>query len=234
MSKPRAVILDFDGVIVRSLDLHLAGWVAAVDRVFGVRLDDPKALTGHATRTIASILARRFGDPSSAQALVAVKRAWLEERLEELPVVPGAREMFATLSALAIPHGVASNSSGLFVRGALSRLGLAVTVVICGDEVPKGKPDPGIFRECARRLGVPPEERAAVLVFEDSAHGITAAAAAGMIPIGVTTEQPGEKLRGAGARALCQDLADALAQGWLENVPWLMACQPAGASTRPK
>ncbi len=219
MSKPRAVILDFDGVIVRSLDLHLAAWVAAVERVFGVTLDDPKSLTGHATRTIANILAKRFGDPSSAQALVAIKRGWLEERLEDLPLVPGARTMFATLSALAIPHGVASNSTGLFVRGALSRLGLAAPVVICGDEVPKGKPDPGIFRECAGRLGVPSDERATVLVFEDSAHGIKAAVAAGMIAIGVTTEQPGGKLRDAGARALCRDLTDALAQGWLENVP---------------
>lgn len=219
MSKPRAVILDFDGVVARSLDLHLAAWTEAVRRVFQAPLDDPRSLTGHATRTIANILAKRHGDPSSAQTLVAVKRTWLEEHLDELPLVDGAREMLAALSALAIPHGIASNSTSAFVRGALARLGLAVPVTICGDEVPKGKPDPGIFKECALRLGISPEDRGLVLVFEDSSHGIKAATAAGMIAVGVTTEQAPEKLLAAGARATCKDLADALARGWLDALP---------------
>ena len=112
MSKPRAVILDFDGVVARSLELHLEAWAAAVQQIFRTTLEDPRSLTGHATRTIANILAKRYGDPSSAQALVSVKRAWLEEHLGELPLVEGAREMVAALSALAIPHGIASNSTG--------------------------------------------------------------------------------------------------------------------------
>jgi HAD superfamily hydrolase (TIGR01509 family) len=219
VSKPRAVILDFDGVIVRSLDLHLDAWAAAVEQVFRAPLDEPKSLTGHATRTIANILAKRYGDPSSAQALVAVKRLWLEERLDTLPLVAGARELFAELKSLSLSHGVASNSTGRFVRTALSRLGLEAPVVICGDEVAKGKPDPALFRECGSRLGVLPEDRARVLVFEDSAHGVKAVIAAGMIPIGVTTEQTEAKLRDAGAVAVCKDLADALARGWLERLP---------------
>jgi beta-phosphoglucomutase len=208
VSKPRAVILDFDGVIALSLDLHLAAWSAAVAQVFAVELEDPRSLTGHATRTIAGILAKRYGDPSSSQALVTAKR--LEERLGELPLVPGARELITELAASSIPHGIASNSTGRFVRTALERLGLSVPVVICGDEVAKGKPDPSIFWECANRLGVGPNERGQVVVFEDSAHGIKAAVAAGMIPIGVTTEQTAEKLRAAGAHSVCRDLAEAL------------------------
>ncbi len=219
MSKPRAVILDFDGVVVRSLDLHLEAWAAAVERIFGTKLEDPRSLTGHATRTIANILAKRYGDPSSAQALVACKRGWLEEHMGKLPLVDGAREMLGTLAALAIPHGIASNSTGAFVRGALSRLSLDVPVTVCGDEVPKGKPDPGIFRECARRIGVPSEDRGHVLVFEDSAHGIKAAVTAGMIAIGVTTERPAETLLAAGAKTTCTDLGDALRRGWLDAMP---------------
>lgn len=219
MPKPRAVILDFDGVLVLSLDLHLQAWAHAVDAVFKVRLEDPRSLTGHATRTIANILCKRYGDPTQAQALVEIKRRWLDERLETLPLVPGTRELVSTLGALGISHGVASNSSGRFVRGALQRLGLAVSVVVCGEDVPKGKPDPGIFWECANRLGVDPAERARVLVFEDSAHGIKAAVAAGMIPIGVTTEQSAAKLEDAGARVTCRDLAEALRNGWLETLP---------------
>lgn len=219
MSKPRAVILDFDGVVALSLDLHLAAWAAAVETVFRKPLEDPRSLTGHATRTIANILAKRYGDPSSAQALVAVKRGWLEDHMTELPLVDGAREMLASLRALTIPHGIASNSTGRFVRGALDRLGLPVPVVVCGDEVPKGKPDPGIFLECARRIGVDSAEHAQVMVFEDSAHGIKAAVAARMFPIGVTTEQSSARLLDAGARAHCRNLAEALANGWLEKLP---------------
>jgi hypothetical protein len=42
-------------------------------------------------------------------------------------------------------------------------------VVVCGDEVTNGKPDPEIFMKAAKQLGVGPEE---CLVIEDAPSGI--------------------------------------------------------------
>jgi beta-phosphoglucomutase len=96
------------------------------------------------------------------------------------------------------------------VRGTLAALGLAVPEVVCGDEVARGKPHPAIYWELANRLDVAPAERARVLVFEDSEPGLKAARAAGMIPVGITSEADDATLRGFGAVATFATLADAL------------------------
>lgn len=53
-------------------------------------------------------------------------------------------------------------------------------ILVCGDEVKKGKPDPEIFIKAASELLCPLSE---CLIFEDSQNGLLAAADAGGIPI---------------------------------------------------
>ncbi len=50
-------------------------------------------------------------------------------------------------------------------------------VVVSSDEVERGKPEPDVYLEAARRLGVAPER---CLVVEDSINGVRAARSAGM------------------------------------------------------
>lgn len=50
-------------------------------------------------------------------------------------------------------------------------------VIVSGENVPKSKPDPSVYLETAKRLGVVPNE---CMVMEDSTVGITAAHRAGM------------------------------------------------------
>ncbi|GIL92321.1 hypothetical protein Vretifemale_19858 [Volvox reticuliferus] len=50
-------------------------------------------------------------------------------------------------------------------------------VVVCGDEVDRGKPHPDVFLEAARQLGVAPE---GCLVLEDAPSGVEGATGAGM------------------------------------------------------
>ena len=213
--KPRAVLLDFDGVVVDSLPTHLAAWVAATETVFKRPLTDADSLRGRGTSAIAGIIAKRLGDPSLASSLTSVKQAWLAQNIASVPLLPGAAPLVAELARLAIPHGIASNSPGAFVRGVLAANGLRIADVIAGDEVARGKPHPAIFWQLANRLGLRPEERCQALVFEDSEHGVRAAKKAGMIPIGVLSSISRERLTAAGAAAVCENLGEALARGWL-------------------
>jgi HAD superfamily hydrolase (TIGR01509 family) len=86
------------------------------------------------------------------------------------------------------PLALASSSPRAVVDAMLEELGLAgsLDVVVTGDDVDRGKPDPDIFLLAARRLGVDPAE---CLVFEDSLHGIKAARTAGMTPVAVRTRE---------------------------------------------
>jgi beta-phosphoglucomutase-like phosphatase (HAD superfamily) len=53
-------------------------------------------------------------------------------------------------------------------------------VIVCGDDVSNGKPEPDIFLDAARKLNCKREE---CVVLEDSANGIIAASRANMVPL---------------------------------------------------
>jgi hypothetical protein len=75
----------------------------------------------------------------------------------------------------------------------LGLLGL-FTVIVAGDEVTVGKPDPEGYRRASDELGVVP---ARCVAFEDSPAGLAAARAAGMYCVAVTTTHPRSELTGA-------------------------------------
>jgi HAD superfamily hydrolase (TIGR01509 family) len=104
-------------------------------------------------------------------------------RLEEiyrrsLPLLPGAVEAVRAL-AERWPLGLASSSNRELIDLVLEESGLAplFAATVSSEEVARGKPAPDVYLEAAQRLGVPPEECAAV---EDSGAGIRSAHAAGM------------------------------------------------------
>ena len=119
-------------------------------------------------------------------------------RLEEvyrkrLPLIDGAHEAVERLAAR-WPLGLASSSNREVIDLVLDLSGLArfFRVTVSSEEVPRGKPEPDVYLEAARGLGVPPERCAAV---EDSHNGIRSAKAAGMRVIAIPNQHypPGEE-----------------------------------------
>jgi HAD superfamily hydrolase (TIGR01509 family) len=102
---------------------------------------------------------------------------------EELPLIDGAVEAVERLSA-SFRLGLASSSNRPIIDAVLEAAGLTsrFEATVSSEEVARGKPAPDVFREAARRLGVPPERVAAI---EDSANGIRAARTAGMRTIAI-------------------------------------------------
>ena len=86
-----------------------------------------------------------------------------------------------------LPVGVASSSLRSWIQIKLEAIGLenAFDVLVGGDDVIRGKPEPDIYLQAARGLGVPPDECIAI---EDSPTGIASAVAAGAYTIAVWTE----------------------------------------------
>jgi HAD superfamily hydrolase (TIGR01509 family) len=92
---------------------------------------------------------------------------------------PSARATLEELHKMKLQLAVATSSVSASARPFLERTGIRdfFRVIVTGDEVERGKPDPEIYLRTARRLGVPP---AACLVIEDALAGVAAAKAANM------------------------------------------------------
>lgn len=123
---------------------------------------------------------------------------------------PGLHEVLAFLEQRRVPLAVATsthrNEAEFCLRAA--RLRERFATVVCGDEVVRGKPEPEIYLEAARRIGVDPRM---CLALEDSNAGVVAASRAGMITIMVPDPPrvPSAEAQDA-AHAVLRSLEDAL------------------------
>jgi putative hydrolase of the HAD superfamily len=104
---------------------------------------------------------------------------------DRLPANPGVVELLATLTDAGVPLGIASSSSRAWLDHHIDRLELAehFTTLVGSDLVGGvGKPAPDVYLRACADLGADPRRSVAL---EDSAHGATAAKAAGMAVVAV-------------------------------------------------
>lgn len=106
----------------------------------------------------------------------------------DLPSLPGVIELVEEVVAAGVPIGVASSSSLDWLDAHLTRLGLRqhFGAVIGSDLVGNvGKPAPDVYLRACADLGADPKRSVAI---EDSANGVTAANAAGMLAVAVPSQ----------------------------------------------
>jgi len=176
------VILDMDGVILDSEPIHLE----ATNRVlkkFGAKLSygENISLQGIAEIPYWKILMDRFGFSEDVTVLIKEKEKHMLDVLSRKELAPseGLLEFLRALRKRRIPIGLASSSQLNQINFILRKLGLRefFSAITSGEEVSEGKPEPQIYLETARRLGVPPERCVAI---EDSRNGLISAKRAGM------------------------------------------------------
>ena len=92
---------------------------------------------------------------------------------------PGLLCFLDHLSSLSIPFIVATSTSRKWALWKLGKAGIAdrFPLLVCGDEVSRGKPAPDIFLAAAEKLGLAPLD---CVGFEDSPAGLQGLHAAGI------------------------------------------------------
>jgi beta-phosphoglucomutase len=204
----RAVIFDFDGVIVDSEPLILKltqemaereGWSISEEEYYRdyLALDD-RGLIEHLYTSHG-----RPVDPARRDELVN----WKGERYQKiirdgLPPIPGAAE-FITELASHYPLAIASGSLLTEIDHLLAKMGLRekFSVLATADDCQRSKPDPEVYLTALLRLRALPifRERSLqsedCLAIEDAPLGVVAAQAAGFKCLALTHSRPAAELQ---------------------------------------
>ncbi len=177
-----AVLFDLDGTLVDSEPLYFEAGrrLLAAHGVPGFTWEEHARFIGIGTRETLETLRREHGLAAPVEELLAEKnRHYLDLAADGTEVFPEMRKLVERLHAAEVPLAVASGSSRAAIDKVLAAGGLdgLFPVRVSAEEVRAGKPEPDVFLEAARRLGVPPER---CVVLEDAPPGAEAARRAGM------------------------------------------------------
>jgi HAD superfamily hydrolase (TIGR01509 family) len=205
----RALVFDFDGLIIDSETAIAATWIELYAR-YGLPFPEHLWRRMVGTREHDDLLwtdlVERTGLALDVAELEVERRARGVEFANRLHPLPGVVEHLDAAATARLDLALASSSSSWWVGGHLDRLGLADRFsAVCTKELAaRSKPDPGVYLVALERLGVP---AAHALAFEDSAAGVAAAKAAGLRVVAV----PGsftEQMDFSAADAVIGSLAD--------------------------
>ena len=193
-----AVLFDLDGTLVDSMWMWKEIDIEYLGR-FGYTCppDLQKIIEGMSFSETAAYFKERFSLPMT---LEEIKECWSQMAMDkyrtQVPLKPGALEFLRYCKDQGIATGIATSNGRPIVDAVIEALqiGEYFQEVATACEVEKGKPEPDIYLEVARRLQVAPED---CLVFEDVPAGILAGKRAGMTVLAVeddfSRELSGEK-----------------------------------------
>jgi sugar-phosphatase len=185
----KTILFDLDGVLVNSAELVERTW-----RVWAARhqLDAEKVIAvAHGRRTVETV--RILAPHLAVDAEVAALESGEAVTSDGIYEIPGAREMLEMLP----PDRWAIVTSGIraIAEFRIRHMGLPMPpVMICAEDLSRGKPDPEGYLTAALRLGRASND---CIVIEDAPAGIEAAHNAGMRVIAITATYPPDQLRAA-------------------------------------
>ena len=203
MTEPRALIFDFNGVLLDDEPIHNQN-LQTVFAEEGIPLSLEEIRTrchGRGDRECFTFLLEEAGrdfDNSSIEKLIANKSRHYKQSIgRHIPLVPGV-EAFLSHWFKRVPLALASGALLVEIEFVLERSGLTRFFAITANTADVGipKPDPAVYNLALDRLRQASSaglQAGECLVFEDSAVGMHAALAAGMRCVGVATSaEPGE------------------------------------------
>ncbi len=194
----RGLIFDMDGTMIDSMPYHAQSWVAFAQR-HGLQIDVAELLRRTTGRTGAECMELLFNRPMEQQEcwdLIHQKEQIYRDLFAPVfAEVPGFKAFCGSAHAQGLRIGVGTAGDKHNIAFALKHLQMDPLphAVVGGDEGLPGKPEPAIFLEAARRIGVAPQ---ACIVFEDAPFGIEAARRAGMQVVAVCSSHGAEQLTG--------------------------------------
>lgn len=195
MNNISAILFDMNGVIIDDEHIHEHAFKKTV-ATFGIDLDHQSYLdccAGKTDRAGYQSIAEKYQKSLPIDSLLIDKeKQYLELFPTEKKSYPGIIECIHRLYK---NYDLALTSSSNRVEVELItgefEIKQLFKVMVTGNDVNKGKPDPEPYLKTCNLLGINPRR---AVVIEDSASGVTSAITAGCKCIGITTTHSREQL----------------------------------------
>lgn len=187
----RGVLIDMDGTLIDSKPTIEHAW-CSVAAEYGVLISASEIEEHIHGRNGSYTLQRFFGHlPEVIQKEIKRKVDGIEETANTA-LIPGVEQALALFKTKGLKIALVTASWPERINYILSlhRIAGFFDVIVCRNDVTKGKPDPEGYIIAATKLGICANE---CIVFEDSLSGIQAGKNSGAVCIGIGNELPDDE-----------------------------------------
>lgn len=202
----KAIVFDFDGVIVDSEPAHYRALLEVAEQAIGLTFGYEEYLRtyiGFDDRDAFRHMMLAAGKPVDERRVLELCRVKQQafERIarDGVPMIPGARALIESAAA-EMPIAIASGATSADIELIVGGLGLRnlFEVVVTANDVAASKPHPQTYSIAAEQLAMRhpgldlrPSD---CLAIEDTAAGLASATGAGLRTLGITTTSPAAAL----------------------------------------
>lgn len=211
-----ALLFDLDGTLADTDPTHYQTWKDVLQG-YGLEIDPAFYKANFSGRLNLEIIQDLLPHLSleEGQALSDRKEAEFRDRASELTPMPGLVNLLQWMDERHLKRAVVTNAPAENAQFMLRVLKLEAVfpLVVLGEEVAFGKPDPMPYQVALTRLSVKAEQ---AIAFEDSPSGIRSAVGAGIPTVGIASTHDPELLTTLGAQLVVPDFADDALLNWLQ------------------
>lgn len=205
----KALLFDLDGTIADTDSIHFETWKEVLHE-YGVEIDRPfyqAHFSGRLNPAIVQEMLPQLSVEAGEQVSDRKEAAFRQRAAQLLTPMPGLMEVLTWMEEQHLLRAVVTNAPSENARFMLQTLKLERTfpLVILGQELPKGKPDPMPYQVALDQLRV---EATEAIAFEDSPSGMRSALSAGIQTVGIASTHSPEELYDLGADLVVANFAD--------------------------
>lgn len=183
----QAILFDFDGVIIQSMESHFEKWRKTLaEYQIDILPEELYVLEGAEEKELANQISRKFNLPYEEIPKIIQLSKHHSDSQETTALYPYLNELFEWIEEKGLKTALVTDSNRDRVIQILEKYNLVdkFKVLITADDVPLSKPAPDPYLMAAELLDVEPSE---CIVIENAPLGIVSAKVAGMRCIALTT-----------------------------------------------
>lgn len=183
----QALLFDFDGVLVQSMEDHFEGWRRALEK-YGIEMsaEELYMMEGQGVKAVANQLTRKYNLPiEETPEIIRTKQEYYEQ-IKEIKFYPNLLDVLNWAKDKELKMAIVTGGLRNRVKNTLDSFGLTeyFQAIITSDNVSETKPSPQPYLKAAEALGINPDQ---CIVIENAPLGVRSGKSAGMTVIAVTT-----------------------------------------------